>query len=107
MQIFHKSYFQFVKIFVTKISNFYFKMIEIEFHSVISQLSAANLTCKSDQLTKNKETKMKRFSIDRLTSLSRSDDASTLFSNSRRASHEQGIETKNRDSGNNAIVVYE
>lgn len=50
---------------------------------------------------------MKRFSIDHLTSLSRSDDASTLFSNSRRASHEQGIETKNRDSGNNAIVVYE
>lgn len=90
MQIFHESYFQFVikyssQNYISRISTF---KIEIEFRSVIFQLSGANLVCKSDQLTK-KKTKMKRFSIDCLTSLSRT---STLFSNSRQVSHEEGIE---------------
>lgn len=90
MQIFHKSYFQFVikyssQNYISRISTF---KIEIEFRSVVFQLSGANLACKSDQLTKKKKkTKMKRFSIDCLTSLSR-----TLFSNSRQVSHEEGIE---------------
>lgn len=90
MQIFHESYFQFVikyssQNYISRISTF---KIEIEFRSVIFQLSGANLACKSDQLTKKKKkTKMKRFSIDCLTSLSR-----TLFSNSRQVSHEEGIE---------------
>lgn len=90
MQIFHESYFQFVikyssQNYISRISTF---KIEIEFRSVIFQLSGANLVCKSDQLTK-KKTKMKRFSIDCLTSLSRT---STLFSNLRQVSHEEGIE---------------
>lgn len=89
MQIFHKSYFQFVIKYSSQnyISRIFTFKIEIEFRSVIFQLSGANLACKSDQLTKKKKTKMKRFSIDCLTNLSR-----TLFSNSRQVSHEEGIE---------------
>lgn len=59
MQIFHKSYFQFVikyssQNYISRISTF---KIEIEFRSVIFQLSGANLACKSDQLTKKKKNK--------------------------------------------------
>lgn len=59
MQIFHESYFQFVikyssQNYISRISTF---KIEIEFRSVIFQLSGANLACKSDQLTKKKKNK--------------------------------------------------
>lgn len=76
--IMYKSYFQFV--------------IKYSSHSRISILKQnfipssysiiGCLACKSDQLTKNKKRKMKRFSIDCLTSLSRTNrriDAFFLF----------------------------
>lgn len=77
------------KIFVTKL---HFSNFHVQNRNRISFRHLPIIGCKSGvQIRsinkKKKKTKMKRFSIDCLTSLSR-----TLFSNSRQVSHEEGIE---------------